>query len=125
MHLAQGFYRVFPCVVISVSCSLMWRRQCMTRSRDRILCWLFRRSMGATQLIANSPVQVVSLEIDRCSIAIDAIWMTAYCSLSCTMPWSVIVMPVRQQDWQVSLSMRRVFHVSIRDNGNFRFRGRR
>jgi len=47
----------------------------MTRSGDRILCWLFRQSTGATWLIVNSPVQVVSLEIDRCSIAIDAIWM--------------------------------------------------
>jgi len=76
----------------------------MTRSGDRILCRLFRWSMGATWLIANSPVQVVSLEIDRCSITINAIWMTAYYSLSRTMPWSIIIV-LLQQDWQVSLSM--------------------
>jgi len=37
----------------------------MTRSGNQILCQLFRQSAGGTRLIANSPVQVVSLEIDR------------------------------------------------------------
>jgi len=57
----------------------------MTRSVDRILYRLFKQRAGSIWLIANSPVQVISLEIDRHSITIDTIWMTVYRSLSHTM----------------------------------------
>ena len=68
--------------------------------------------MEATQLIASSPLLIITLKICRRTIAIDAIWLTLCCSLSRTMSLSSRLLwtsPSRRL-WS-PLSMQRVIWV--------------